>query len=78
MSIDYDALLSPEQKRSLLENRISQFAGEAYQYSLNLKTAEQIGSEDQIEAIKKSLEVFESAIQVHQEELSKLPLPVTE
>ena len=73
MSVDFSTLLTPEQKRSLLENRIQQFASEAYQYSLNLKTAESVGTEDQVEGIKKSIEILESAIKVHQDELSKLP-----
>jgi hypothetical protein len=73
MSVDFSSLLTPEQKRSLLENRIQQFASEAYQYSLNLKTAESVGTEEQIEGIKKSIEILESAITVHQDELSKLP-----
>jgi hypothetical protein len=71
--MDYSLLLTPEQKRSLLENRIQQFASEAYQYTLNLKTAESVGTEDQIDGIKKSIEILESAIKVHQDELSKLP-----
>ena len=78
MSIDFASLLSPEQKRNLLENRIQQFASEAYQYTLNLKTAEEVGTEDQVDGIKKSIAVLESAIKVHQEELAALPLPVTE
>ena len=73
MSVDFKSLLSSEQKRQLLEGRIAQFAGEAYQYSLNLKTAESVGSEDQIESIKKSLEILETAIKVHQDELAELP-----
>jgi hypothetical protein len=73
MSVDFSTLLTPEQKRSLLENRIQQFASEAYQYTLNLKTAESVGTEDQVEGIKKSIEILESAIKVHQDELSKLP-----
>jgi hypothetical protein len=78
MSIDFSSMLSPEQKRQLLEGRIAQFAGEAYQYTLNLKTAEQVGSEEQIESIKKSVEVLEAAIKVHQEELSQLPPPIAD
>jgi hypothetical protein len=78
VSIDFASLLSPEQKRNLLENRIQQFASEAYQYTLNLKTAEEVGTEDQVDGIKKSIAVLESAIKVHQEELAALPLPVTE
>ena len=71
--MDYASLLTPEQKRSLLENRIQQFASEAYQYTLNLKPAESVGTEEQVEGIKKSIQILESAITVHQDELSKLP-----
>jgi hypothetical protein len=70
--MDYASLLTPEQKRGLLENRIQQFASEAYQYTLNLKTAESVGTEDQVENIKRSIEVLESAIRIHQEELAGL------
>ena len=72
MSIDYSTLLTPQQKREILSGRISQFAGEAYQYTLNLKTAESVGTEEQIESIKKSIEVLEAAIKVHQDELAEL------
>jgi hypothetical protein len=73
MSVDFSSLLTPEQKRGLLEGRIQQFASEAYQYTLNLKTAEAVGTEEQVDGIKKSIEVLESAIKVHQEELATLP-----
>jgi hypothetical protein len=73
MSVDFSSLLTSEQKRGLLEGRIQQFASEAYQYTLNLKTAESVGTEEQVEGIKKSIEVLESAITVHQEELAALP-----
>jgi hypothetical protein len=76
--MDYSSLLTEDQKRNLLQGRIQQFASEAYQYTLNLKTAEELGSEDQLEGIKKSIDILETAIKVHQEELSKLPLPETE
>jgi len=78
VSLDYSSLLTADQKRNLLQGRIQQFASEAYQYTLNLKTAEELGAEDQLESIKKSIDVLETAIKVHQEELSKLPLPETE
>lgn len=76
--MDFASLLSPEQKRNLLENRIQQFASEAYQYSLNLKTAQDVGTEEQVDGIKKSIDILESAIRVHQEELQALPAPITE
>lgn len=71
--MDYSSLLTTEQKRELLQNRIQQFASEAYQYTLNLKTAETLATEDQIEEIKKSIELLDSAIKIHQEELASLP-----
>ena len=73
MAIDFESLLTTQQKRDLLQNRIAQFAAEAYQYTLNKKTAEDINSESQIEAADKNLEILESAIRVHQAELEALP-----
>ena len=72
--MDYSSLLTLEQKAELLQNRIQQFASEAYQYTLNLKTAEAVGTEDQVEAIKRSIAVLDSAIKIHQEELASLPV----
>jgi hypothetical protein len=73
MSIDYNSLLTSEQKKQILEARISQFASEAYQVSLNLTTAEKLGNPEQIEKIKNSLQLLEIAITVHQEELKLIP-----
>jgi hypothetical protein len=69
MSIDYNSLLTGEQKKQILEARISQFASEAYQISLNLATAEKLGNPEHTEKIKNSLKLLEIAITVHQEEL---------
>lgn len=74
MSIDFDAELTSEQKAEIIKQRITQFAAEAYQHNLNKKTAEKLGSEDQIETINKNLEILEAAIAVHKEELAKLPV----
>lgn len=73
MSIDFASLLTNEQKRQLLQNRIAQFAAEAYQQTLNKKTAEALQSESQIEASEKSIALLEEAIRIHQEELNNLP-----
>jgi len=73
MSTSYNDILSTEQKKEILNARILQFARDAYQYNLNLKAAELIASSDQVESIKKSLEVLEAAISVHQKELDELP-----
>jgi hypothetical protein len=72
MSIDYASLLTDEQKRTILEQRISQFAVEAYQHSLNKKSAEDAQSETQIQAADHNLEILEAAIRVHQAELAEL------
>jgi hypothetical protein len=73
MSINFDSILSPSEKRQIIEKRMAQFASDAYQYELNLKTAEVVGSEEQTEAIRKSLSVLETAIKIHQDELAALP-----
>jgi hypothetical protein len=74
MTIDFASMLSNEQKRQLIENRIQQFVVEGYQYTLNKQTAERIGSEQQLETANKNLAVLEEAIRVHKEELDKLPI----
>lgn len=73
MSINFDAVLTNEQKAEILQQRITQFAAEAYQHTLNLKTAESLDSAEQVETIKKNLVILEAAIKVHQEELDALP-----
>lgn len=75
MSIDFGSLLTTEQKRQLLEGRISQFASEAFQYQLNLKTAEELtpDNEEQIDKIKEAIHTLEVAIKIHQDELKDLP-----
>jgi hypothetical protein len=68
--MDYASLLSNDQKRSILEQRIAQFATEAYQHDINKKMAG-----DNAEAIKAAddaLIILDKAIEVHQEELVKL------
>jgi hypothetical protein len=72
MSVDYNALLTSDQKRQILEARLAQFASEAYQVTLNLATAEKLGNQEQIDKVKSNLNLLETAIIVHQEELSTL------
>ena len=78
MSIDFDAVLTNEQKAEIIQQRITQFAAEAYQHELNKKTIDSLGSEEQIQTIEKNLEILEAAINVHKEELAKLPLASAE
>jgi hypothetical protein len=68
--MDYSALLSTEQKRSILEQRIQQFATEAYQHDINKKMAGD--NSEAIKAADEALAVLDNAISIHQEELAKL------
>jgi hypothetical protein len=68
--MDYSALLSNNQKRSILEQRIAQFASEAYQHELNKEVAKD--NPEAIQAADDALAILDNAITVHQEELAKL------
>jgi len=74
MAIDYTGLLSDEQKKSILEQRLTQFAAEAYQHDINKQVATASNNEEGIKQATDALAILESAINIHQEELAKLPL----
>ena len=78
MTIDYNNILSSEQKRSIVSQRISQLAAELYQHSLNKKAFENIGDEPGVESTEKAITILESALSVHEEELKSLPAPAVE
>ena len=68
--MDYSSLLSNDQKRNILEQRIAQFASEAYQHDINKKMAGD--NAEAIQAADDALAILDNAITVHQEELAKL------
>lgn len=72
MTINYDELLTVEQKRQILEQRITQFAGEAWQHELNKQTCQAIGDTEGIAAADNALTVLGAAIDVHQTKLAEL------
>ena len=72
MTIDYSALLTNDQKKSILEQRIAQFASEAYQHTLNKTVAGD--NAEAVAAADQALAILENAIAVHQDELAKLPV----
>tara|TARA_R110000868_G_scaffold326207_5_gene587193 strand:+ start:3121 stop:3360 length:240 start_codon:yes stop_codon:yes gene_type:complete len=79
MAIDYAALLTDERKRNILEQRVSQFASEAYQHSLNKTTCESLEDTEGVANADKALVILEAAIATHQTELAALPAaPVAE
>lgn len=73
MAIDFNNLLTPEQKRSLIEQRLAQFAAEAYQHELNRQVAAQLDQPELEAQSEKALGELEAAIVVHQTELDALP-----
>ena len=68
--MDYSSLLTTDQKRSILEQRIAQFASEAYQHTLNKEVAKD--NAEAVVAADDALAILDNAITVHQEELAKL------
>lgn len=72
MAINYDAYLSADQKKTIVETRLQQFAAEAYQTELNKAIQISQGNESATEAYNVSLELLDSAIKIHEEELVKL------
>lgn len=73
MSIDYSSLLTADQKKAILEQRLTQFAAEAYQHEINKQVAVAADNEDGVKAADDALAILDKAITVHQSELSKLP-----
>lgn len=73
MTIDYSTYLTDEQKRNILQQRIAQFAAEAYQHEINKQVAVATNNEDGSAAADNALEILGKALEVHEEELAKLP-----
>jgi hypothetical protein len=72
VTINYEELLTNEQKVSILQQRISQFAAEAWQHSLNRQTCEVVGDTEGVQAADNALIVLTAAITVHQEKLAEV------
>jgi len=70
---DVSNLLSTEQKAKLLQDRLTQFASEMYQYQLNKKTAEATGMQEHADAAEKAIVILTKAIEIHKAELDSLP-----
>jgi hypothetical protein len=68
--MDYSSLLTIEQKKFILEQRVAQFAAEAYQHELNKKMAG--SNEEAMKQADDALTILDLAINLHKEELSKL------
>jgi hypothetical protein len=64
--------VSPEVKAQLLTERIQALNLEGYQNELNLKSAEALGNQEVVDQAAANIAVIESAIAVHEQELSDL------
>ena len=78
MTIDYSSMLTVDQKKSILQQRIAQFAAEAYQHTLNRETCKSLEDLEGVENADKALLLLEKAIEVHTKELNSLPSPEEE
>jgi hypothetical protein len=73
MSNNFNAYLTDEQKKSIIAQRIQQFAVEGYQISINRKVAEASGDEVVLAEIDKNIETLANVIAAYQAELDVLP-----
>jgi len=73
MPINYADLLSDDQKRSILQQRVQQFAAEAYQHEINKKLAAETGNDLGVAQADEALVILDQAITLHLDELNKLP-----
>jgi hypothetical protein len=73
MAIDFDALLTVDEKANILTQRIKQFAAEGYQINLNKQVAESTDNPAGVEEADKNLVIIEEAINAYKTELDSLP-----
>jgi hypothetical protein len=75
MSVDFNALLTLEQKQQILANNIQQFAAQGYTLNLNREAIEKANPEDlqdRLAAIDADIKTVESATEVYQAALEEL------
>lgn len=74
MSIDFNTLLTVDERKSVVTQRVQQLAVEAYQLSLNLKVlnAQEEPNEKALSEINTNLELLDQMISVYKQELESL------
>ena len=77
MSIDFNSLLTVEERTSVVTQRIQQLAVEAYQLSLNLNVinAQEEPNEQAQTEINNNLNLLSQMISVYKQELDTLVVP---
>ena len=81
MSIDFNSLLTVEERTSVVTQRVQQLAVEAYQLTLNLNVfnAQEVPNEKALSEINNNLDLLEQMISVYNQELDSLAnIKVTE
>lgn len=76
--INYDDILSVEQKKNILNNRISQLIIEGYQNSVGMKVAINLNDQERIDQIQNILNIIEVSLLTHKQELDLLTESDTE
>lgn len=69
MAIDFGKYITDDQKKKILEDRLAQFAAEAYQHSINAQVAQSLGNDEGVENASNALAILEAAIDAHEAEL---------
>jgi len=74
MSIDFNSLLTVEERTSVVTQRVQQLAVEAYQLSLNknVLTTQEEPNEQALTEIDKNLGILEQMISIYKQELDSL------
>lgn len=80
MSIDFNSLLTVEERTSVVTQRVQQLAVEAYQLSLNEKVlnAQDEPNEQALKEISNNLSLLQEMISVYNQELASLGAEVAE
>ena len=72
MAIDFGKYITDDQKKKILEDRLAQFAAEAYQHSINAQVAQSLGNDEGVENAANALAILEAAIDAHEAELGSI------
>jgi hypothetical protein len=74
MAIDFDSLLTVDERKTVVTQRVQQLAVEAYQLSLNLNVlnAQEETNEQALTDINNNLNLLEQMLSVYNQELNSL------
>lgn len=73
MSVNFEELLTDDQKRQILSARIEQFAAEGYQHTLNKASAESLGNTEAVAQAEEAIAIISASIATHSAKLDALP-----